>query len=331
MNKKNWWKKCNKMAGMSSFNHANRTLLIDYDVDQVMDDVDLWQYETSNGISETEHQIFDHDPQSLIKWRVYFRWNDRIIIEPVDSAVNKIFKYNLIVTINGKPKNYGPAVYNGKKFEFRFPNFPVRWIQIKIIYQLEAINQIAPVPVIKSKVHLPKMITNTRSRDKFADVQFIVEDKVIVGHKVILSDRSEVFYKMFMWNMDNATAIKDTEPIPIADVSYEGFNHFIDAIYFGVTPTDPKIGLEIISLAEKYDIQDIKTAVEESIITSINMENAINILINAYLNNAERMKKAALEFCATSPMHEMNGSKELAKFPDLLNEVFKQISLTKKL
>ncbi len=277
-------------------------------------------------------KTFAHNPKSPIKWRVHVGFNvNNLRIYPVEQAINKTFKYQLSVSVDGQ-QIFGICAFNGRGFECGLPEHRLDTITIKIIYPVEAIHFCAcsvttPSHVLEPKTHLPKMITNTRSRDKFTDVRFIVEGKELVAHQVILADRSEVFYKMFMWNVENAK--NNADPIPITDASFDGFNYFLDAIYYGVdgTQIDPNICLEMITLAEKYDVQDIKTSVEASIISSINMENAVNVLINAYLNNANRVKKAALELCAKSPMHEMNGRKELAKFPDLLDELFKQISL----
>lgn len=126
--------------------------------------------------------------------------------------------------------------------------------------------------------------------------------------------------------------ITNNEPIPIEDgISYSSFYNFIDTIYYGTIPSDPKICFEMSILAEKYDIRDIKNAVDGFTIASINMDNALNILVTSYKHKSDRIHKAALEFCAKQPMHEKSGIKELAKFPDLMVEVFKQISLTRKL
>lgn len=167
-------------------------------------------------------------------------------------------------------------------------------------------------------------MTKLVSREHFTDVKFLVEGKVICAHKILLSDRSEVFHKMFLWNANGLR--RNDDPIRIEDVSYDIFNQFIDIIYYGTTPSDLEICLEMLTLAERYDIQGIKAAVESTIIGSINTENGISILINSYLNNANRLKTAALEFCARNDVSKMNGSNDLAKHPDLMIEVFKQYS-----
>lgn len=271
-----------------------------------------------------------HSDKSPIKWTVMVDVGEKMLcIEPVDEVVNRIFKYSLCVSIDESEQIYGSCDYYGDKIKFNLRGGSnITSIQIKIIYPSAALvfsfGTVKTPSSMESITALPKMVTKWRSRTEFIDVQFMVEKKLIVAHKMVLADRSEVFRKIFMWN-------KDTEPIQIADISYDGFHHFIDTIYSGKTPTDPKICLEMVGLAETYDIQDIKTAVEASIIASISIDNAIFILICSYLNKADRIKKAALNFCAINPIHEMNGTKELSKYPDLLIEVFKRICTTKKL
>ncbi len=173
---------------------------------------------------------------------------------------------------------------------------------------------------------LQKMITKTTSREEFSDVQFTVEGKVIVAHRIILADRSDVFHKTFMHNKLNS--VKD--PIPIVDTSYDAFSNFINTIYYGHTPADAEVCLEMIKLAEKYNVQDIKSEVEASVIASINMQNAIYILITSELHRAQRIKQAALKFCARYGVHDMNNGKELAKHPDLMMEVFQRIDSVKR-
>ncbi len=176
---------------------------------------------------------------------------------------------------------------------------------------------------------LQKIITKTTSREEFCDVQFTVEGKVVAAHRIILADRSDVFRDKFMSN--ELKSVK-TDPIPIVDTSYDAFSNFINTIYYGHTPDDAEICLEMIKLAEKYNIQDIKSEAESSVIASINTKNAVHILITSELrtHRAERIKQAALEFCARNGVHEMNNGKELAKHPDLMIEMFKQMSLAKK-
>lgn len=277
--------------------------------------------------------IVFHD-KSPIKWQIDVdALNKTLKIVPVDKTVNTIFKYELSVTATAtlelKKTVYGVCVFDGDIFKCGLPNKNFNTVEIKIVYAYEAImfcSCAVKKSIVHRKFHLQPMLTKARSRQDFSDVQFMVENKLVAAHKIILADRSEVFRKMFSWNVDDD--IKN-EPISIVDVSYGAFNHFINAIYYGATPTDPEICLEIVGLAEKYDVQDIKSAVETSVIASISMDNAINILIFSHLHNAAIIKKGALEFCAKSPVHEMKDSNELTKFPDLIFEVFEQFNLKK--
>lgn len=134
---------------------------------------------------------------------------------------------------------------------------------------------------------LQKMITKTTSRDEFFDVQFLVENKVIVAHRIILADRSEVF--RILWNENNPH--KRNEAIPIVDTSHDCFSNFINAIYYGTTPTDSEMCLEMVKLAERYDVQDIKITAEGCVIKSIGKENAIHILITSELHKADKIKQ----------------------------------------
>lgn len=312
-------------TGSNTFTYENRTLLIKFK-----------SYFGGQG-QEPKPQTVSHDSKSPIQWRVDVELDaHKLYIDPVDETINKNFKYGLFVSTGTSGQIYGVRIYDGNKVECGLPETQFNLIEIQIVYPYEAITfctcsaqkLINQKLMMEAETLLPKMITKTRSREKFSDIKFIVEDQVVVAHKMVLADRSEVFDKMFTWNMDDSTNI--TESIPISDVSYDAFDCFIDIIYYGTTTTDLEVCLEMIRLAEMYDVQDIKTAHEASVIALINMENVITVLIHAYLHNADKVKEAALEFCGKNPVHKMN-NKELGKYPDLLNEVFKQMYLTKNL
>ncbi|XP_037048931.1 speckle-type POZ protein-like A [Bradysia coprophila] len=123
---------------------------------------------------------------------------------------------------------------------------------------------------------------------------------------------------MFSWNADDPNA---NEPIQIMDTSYAAFELFMDVLYFGTVPSNSEMFLEMIVLADKYDIPDIKAAIEASAIILINSDNVINMLITSELHKAQRMKKVALEFCAKNPMTEISNVQDLAKYPDLMVQV----------
>lgn len=312
-------------TGSSTFTCDNRTLLIKFK-----------SYFGGQG-QEPTPQTVSHDSKSPIQWRVHAELDaHKLYIDPIDETINKNFKYSLYVSTGTSGQIYGARIYDGTKVECGLPETQFNLIEIQIVYPYEALifctcsaqKLINQKLMMEAKSLLPKMITKTRSRKKFSDIKFIVEDKVIVAHKMVLADRSEVFDKMFTWNRDESPS--NAESIPISDVSYDAFDCFIDIIYYGTTSTDLEVCLEMIRLAEMYDIQDIKAAHEASVIAAINMENVITVMIHAYLNNADRIKEAALEFCGKNPVYKMN-NRELGKYPDLLNEVFKQISLTKNL
>ncbi|KAG4071174.1 hypothetical protein HA402_001164 [Bradysia odoriphaga] len=207
-------------------------------------------------------------------------------------------------------------------------NERIRTIQIKIVYPYEAIT-FCSCALVKDQsgelvATLPRMITKAASRKEYSDVKFSVEDRLVVAHKVILADRSEVFRRMFSWNADDP---KSNEPIEIKDTSYAAFEMFIDVIYFGTVPSnsEPEVCLEIIVLADKYDIPDIKDAVEESAVGLMNSDNVTSMLITSDLHKAQRIKKVALEFFAKNPVPEISNVQDLANYPDLMVEVLTYI------
>ena len=68
--------------------------------------------------------------------------------------------------------------------------------------------------------------------EEFSDVQFIVEGRVVYGHKVILSLLSERFRAMFSRGFREATE----KEIRFPDIRYPVFVRMLEYLYTGVSP-----------------------------------------------------------------------------------------------
>ena len=196
-------------------------------------------------------------------------------------------------------------------------------VYLAIIYPMEAINPIRIKPIgfnpEKGVFRLPK-----ETRSLFCDVKFSVEGGEVEAHRHVLASKSSVFLKMFTLDTKDA---KLTEPIKIEKATHAGFGQFIDLLYGLEDPTDPNICLEIMKLAERYEVEDVKKYVEHILVDSIKKDNVIAILIAADMNRAAEIKDAAMKFLKKNPVEEMADFDQLwaPTHSDLVKEILKNI------
>lgn len=150
----------------------------------------------------------------------------------------------------------------------------------------------------------PKIFLDSDS----ADVVFLFEtstserDKMITrvaAHKAILAGNSDVFYSMFFGTL------KETGDIRIQDSSGVAFKEFLQYFYFiKVNLTESNV-VEVLYLAEKYNVQNCINDCSKFLMNSINDENAclrleLAILFNQHeiiLNSTAIFKSESFVHC----------------------------------
>jgi hypothetical protein len=126
------------------------------------------------------------------------------------------------------------------------------------------------------------------------DVKFCFDDgRQIGGHKRILSARSPVFAAMFKHDMQEAK----TGKVSIKDFDLETFRELLHFIYLGRTsgPLDASKAQPLFLAADKYDILDLREDCSRKLLSSMQLCNAIELMIWAHNNSVDHVKEAALE------------------------------------
>ena len=289
-----------------SFDPVTRELKVEWEVDG---------YVLGEPVS-VKSKVFSHDESSPIKWRLGFK-STKPYLEPL-SKVNSLFKYTL---------NFWRSDPNAQ-YEFHEENYLGQYLELP-----EVSNDL--VPVWHAPLHTviltyppeaiaylePKTVAfSEETKNKFCDVKFMVEGHVVEAHRIILANHSPVFMSMFTTDTEDA---KLKGPIEIKDASFDGFSKYLNLFYgLHVVLEDPTVCLDIIKLAERYDTQDIKQHIECRLIPSIDGSNVVRFLIAADMNDAQHLKKAAMEFLKENPAHKLPDFGELTKHhTDLLMEV----------
>jgi BTB/POZ domain len=133
----------------------------------------------------------------------------------------------------------------------------------------------------------------TLESDAFKDVKFVVGNKEISAHKVILSSRNEVFKKMFESQMKEAK----NNIIVVSDIDFDTFKELLGFIYTGkVSENFSVLALELLSAAHLYQIEDLKKMCVNEISKNLTEDNAAGILRYAKLYDCdESLKTDAFE------------------------------------
>lgn len=126
-----------------------------------------------------------------------------------------------------------------------------------------------------------------------SDIDFQIGDEKYHAHKLILRTRSPVFDRMFSHHMIETI----TGVVKIDDIEPAVFYQVLRFIYtneFETTDND-KI-FKILIVADKYDIDDLKSECENILANSLTIENFQRTITFADDLNADRLKKMCIVY-----------------------------------
>jgi len=156
--------------------------------------------------------------------------------------------------------------------------------------------------------------------DELSDFTVAVDKCSFKCHKVILSSKSDVFHHMFLSKMKEAQA----DSVIIKDMDSETISNLL--IFMYTENIDPeKITIQLLGAADKYMIGHLKMKCEDELSRRVNKENACEYWYGAYLHQAQKLKKTALETMAKN----LNEIKDTPRFQELemkIPELMKMIS-----
>ncbi|XP_043287592.1 BTB/POZ and MATH domain-containing protein 1-like [Venturia canescens] len=149
-------------------------------------------------------------------------------------------------------------------------------------YHQSVLRQIPTTNVIRSSEALYE-------KKAFCDVTFVFDDKELPAHKVVLALRSEVFEAMFLSDMKE----KDTSTVEIVDTKAEIFEEFLKYLYTGELNDLENKAEEMLLLADKYQVGELKDMCENFFLDNISEVNVIKNLIVADKYRCATLKKKA--------------------------------------
>lgn len=145
-----------------------------------------------------------------------------------------------------------------------------------------------------------EILENFCFEEENCDVQFCFDgDNRVGGHIFILAARSPVFAAMFQHNLQETK----TGQVVIKDIEKDTFTQLLNYIYSGETETPlTELGVDAVQslflAADKYDIGDLNEECVHYLISSVNVNNAIKLMVFAHLHSIDELMEAALDFVA---------------------------------
>ena len=134
-------------------------------------------------------------------------------------------------------------------------------------------------------------VTKLWTDNFLTDVTFIVKDKEIKSHKIVLAAASPVFEAMFQEGAE-----EHGDNYVIEDIESEVFEEFLRFFYTGQVDNLGGIVSDLLALAERYEVQPLKEICIKHMAENISVDNAIEVLTSAVRFSVAQAKSSALDF-----------------------------------
>ena len=178
-----------------------------------------------------------------------------------------------------------------------------------------------PKPELNYEESSKDFLINMYDTKKFSDVTFILKDEKLEAHKCVLASCSTVFDAMFSNDM------QETNEVKIDDVSEDVFIEMLRFTYTGKVENPDVVALDLISVADKYDLKNLKNFSQQEMLKNLNVETAAKYLVLADLHSANLLKEEAIEYIArnSAAVTKTDGWKQMVKsYPNLIAEIFER-------
>ncbi|CAD5212392.1 unnamed protein product [Bursaphelenchus okinawaensis] len=116
--------------------------------------------------------------------------------------------------------------------------------------------------------------------------------KVLNVHKAILVARSQFFKAMLS---EHTKESKDNEVI-FDDIDHSVLLELVRFIYTGKAPKVDSMALELMGLADRFQVLVLKRMAEKSLLKKLNVSNVCEVLVVADVYNSEHVKQEALNY-----------------------------------
>ena len=192
---------------------------------------------------------------------------------------------------------------------------PSGTVSIQVMFSIydssvaRAADQLASQP----DTNLSQVYKNLLTDNTFCDFTIECGTEKLPCHKAILANRSDVFARLFTsqdWaeNKENLFQIKDHDP--------EVVKQMLEFLYTNKIPDDTQCSLELLLIADQFNIEDLIQFCLPEIATTLTCDNALQILdIASKVSNATLLEEYVTKFVAKNILTVV-GTDDWKKFVD---------------
>ncbi|XP_043287882.1 speckle-type POZ protein-like [Venturia canescens] len=149
---------------------------------------------------------------------------------------------------------------------------------------------------ICSKTNVLRNMETMLNKKTLCDVTFVFGWKKLPAHKAVLAAQSKVFEMMFQSEMKE----KETSTVEITDIKAEVFEKFLAYLYIGEVKNLENMAVEMILVADKYEVYDLKQLCEKHMLVNLCDKNAVEYLIIADKLCCKTLKTRAINLLKCS-------------------------------
>ncbi|XP_057318662.1 speckle-type POZ protein B-like [Microplitis mediator] len=198
------------------------------------------------------------------------------------------------------------------------------------VYDNRKLSSIAAISLETPQHHITDYLKDLLDTETKSDIVIVVGNKKFRAHKLILGTRSPVFDAMLSHDMKE----KKENKIEIPDVDPEIFKKLLEFIYTDKVSDLDDDAEELLEVANKYQMQSLKDMCTVSLSQTINVGNAIRIMLLADRNNVKQLMKYAEKFIIINLMKIKNTEDYEApekSHPSLFSDILKKYAAGNKI
>ena len=150
---------------------------------------------------------------------------------------------------------------------------------------------------------------------KHSDITFLIGDRKLFAHKVILLGKSAVFAAMFEHQMTE----ERENIVRIEDITYEVFEEMMKYIYTNNSEKLTVMATDLLAAADKCQIMNLRQICVECLEDTLSNSTVIQIIVLAYLHSLDSLKEMCLKFIMNN--YSSIDNRSLIEYPQLQAEI----------
>ena len=130
--------------------------------------------------------------------------------------------------------------------------------------------------------------------DVLSDVRFLVEDRVVHAHKLVVCARAPVFRAMFLGG--EYMESRANKEIELPGLRHHIFLMLLEYLYTDSATVSTENAMELFQAADQFGVERLKRICEDKMLASINPKNAASLFLTADVHNATQLRRHCLYY-----------------------------------